>query len=82
MIERKKNNREKKKRKRKKKKVTLNGVIDGEDVDALSVLDVGALVDRDDVTEANTKVAPDNLASKIRREGMGKERRKTRHKVG
>jgi hypothetical protein len=45
---------------------TLNGVVDGEDVDALAVLDVRALMDRNDVSKADTQVAADNLGRGIR----------------
>lgn len=39
----------------------LNGVIDGKNVHSLSVLNIRACVNGDNVTESNPKVAPDDL---------------------
>jgi hypothetical protein len=40
---------------------TLDGIINRQNVDSLTVLDVGALVNRDDVTESDAKVGADDL---------------------
>jgi len=38
----------------------LNGVVNGQNMDPLSVLDVGALGDGDHVAEANPEIVPDD----------------------
>jgi hypothetical protein len=55
---------------------TLDGVVDGEDVDALSVRDILGLVDGNDITKANPEVLADAL---VHPHGVGVYRVVTQH---